>query len=200
MHNDYGLYFLDINLSHKLNGIQLASKIRELEPSSHIVFITSYAELSHLTFRYKIGAMDYITKASHEEVAQRVQECIDTAYSRHLGVSASSKSGGFAVPIGDVIRVIPLSEIMFFEAHPSAPHMLILHRDNSQLEFRSSLNKVEGTVQGFCRCHRSYLVNLDNIKSIDTSRRTAEMINGESVLVATRKVKDLMNFLKSDPG
>jgi len=194
--NDYGLYFLDINLSHELNGIQLAAKIREYEPSSHIVFITSHAELSHLTFRYKVGAMDYITKDFPEEVAMRIRECIDTAYARHLMISTSSKSGGFPVPIGDTIRVIPLNEIMFFEAHPSYPHRLILHMEKSQLEFRSALNKVAESVSDFYRCHKSYLVNLSNIVCVDASRRTAEMVNGESVLIASRKFNELAGLLK----
>jgi len=198
--SDCGLYFLDVDLAAEINGIQLAAKIREREPFARIVFITSHAELSHLTFRYKVEAMDYITKDFPEEVIRRVKDCIDTAYARYLSVNTSSRPGspsGFPLPVGDSIRMIPVNEIMFFEAHPSAEHRLILHTEKSRFEFRGSLKKVAESIPDFYGCHRSYLVNVKNIKNIDTSQRTAEMVNGETVLISTRKMKELLTLVKS---
>ena len=57
-----GIYFLDVDLHSDINGIQLAEKIREHDPRGFIVFITTHAEMSYLTFIYKVEAMDYIIK------------------------------------------------------------------------------------------------------------------------------------------
>ena len=195
--SEYGLYFLDIDFRHELNGIQLASKILEREPIAYIVFITSHAELSHLTFRYKVGALDYITKDFPEEIISRVKACIDTAYTRHLAVNVSSKTSGFPLPIGNRIRIIPFSEIMFFEAHPSLSHRLILHMSNSQIEFRGTLNRVASVVPDFWNCHKSCLVNLRNIQHVDKSRRVAVMQNGESVPIAMRKLREFSSLFQN---
>ncbi|MCL2202083.1 MAG: LytTR family DNA-binding domain-containing protein [Oscillospiraceae bacterium] len=197
--NDFGLYFLDVDLSHELNGIQLAAKIREREPIAHIVFITNHAELSYLTFRYKVEAMDYITKDFPEEVVRRVKDCIDTAYARHLSVSISPPAGSsssFPLPIGDTVRMISVDEIMFFEAHHAVEHRLILHTKNGRFEFRSSLKKIAETLPDFYSCHRSHLLNVKNIRHIDIPQRVAVMSNGEKVLIATRKMKGLLAQVK----
>jgi len=195
--NEYSLYFLDVDLASELNGIQLAAKIKELEPISYIVFITDHAEMSHLTFRYKVEAMDYITKDFPEEIASRVKDCINTAYMRYLGIHTKSKAGSFQISIGGSVRVIPCSDIMFFESHPVNTHRLILHMKKSQLEFRSALDKIAETLPDFYRCHQSYLVNPENIRHVDADRRVAEMINGESAPIATRKLKGLSTLLKA---
>ena len=60
-----GLYFLDVDLHSKINGIQLAEKIRKYDPRGFIVFVTTHAEMSYLTFMYKVEAMDYIIKDNY---------------------------------------------------------------------------------------------------------------------------------------
>ena len=57
---DISLYFFDVDLNSNINGIDLASKIREFDQRGFIVFITTHGEMSYLTFTYKVEAMDYI--------------------------------------------------------------------------------------------------------------------------------------------
>jgi len=73
--NTSGLYFLDVDLHSDINGIQLAEKIREYDPRGFIVFITTHAEMSYLTFLYKVEAMDYIIKDNYNNIQQRISEC-----------------------------------------------------------------------------------------------------------------------------
>src|SRR4051794_9929355 len=54
------IYFLDIDLNHQLDGIQLAQHIRQVDDLGRIIFITTHAELAPVTFRYKVEALDYI--------------------------------------------------------------------------------------------------------------------------------------------
>lgn len=49
-----GLYFLDIDLKSSINGIKLATKIREYDLRGFIVFITTHTEMSYLTFMYRL--------------------------------------------------------------------------------------------------------------------------------------------------
>lgn len=60
-HQGMGLYFLDIDLGQPdMNGFELAQEIRKFDPRGFIIFITTHAELSYMTFTYKVEALDYI--------------------------------------------------------------------------------------------------------------------------------------------
>ncbi|WP_279232740.1 response regulator [Clostridium senegalense] len=71
-----GVYFLDVDLNKDINGIELASKIREYDSSGVVIFITAHLEMSYLTFLYKVEAMDYIYKGDINTLEKRVEECI----------------------------------------------------------------------------------------------------------------------------
>ena len=185
-----GLYFLDVDLKHKMTGIGLASEIREVDDLGKIVFVTTHGELSYLTFIHKVEAMDYIIKGSPEEVMARVHECIRVAQKRHLNDQSNEKKV-FKVKVGSKIRAISYSEIMFFESSV-VPHKIILHMADGQLEFYQSIRELENINENFYRCHKSFVVNKEKIKNIDKSRREIEMENGEICLVSVRGMRGIL--------
>ena len=50
-----GIYFLDVELNANIDGIELASRIRNFDPRGFIIFITTHPELSYLTFKYRVS-------------------------------------------------------------------------------------------------------------------------------------------------
>jgi two-component system response regulator AgrA len=190
--SEKGLFLLDVDLQHELNGIILASKIRESDHSSKIVFITSHDELSHLTFRYHIEALDYIIKDT-ENFKERIGSCLDLAYSNYQ--NRTLETDFYELQSVKGIRKIPFEEIMFFETH-SRDHRLIIHLKNGRVEFNSTLSNVEKQIQsGFFRSHKSYFVNINNIRQVDKLERTVEMANGELALLSRNKIKELLEIL-----
>lgn len=62
-HQGMGLYFLDIDLGQPdMNGFELAQEIRKFDPRGFIIFITTHAELSYMTFTYKVEALITLLK------------------------------------------------------------------------------------------------------------------------------------------
>jgi len=186
------LYILDVDLQHEINGIVLATKIRKHDTFGKIIFVTSYAELSHLTFRYKVEAMDYILKDNKEEIIERIKECMDIAQARYK--DSALKKDHYKLKTGDGIRNIPIDEIMFFESHHMS-HKLILHTKSTRIEFYGSLNEVSGVSPDFFRCHKSFVVNTKNIRFINKTTREIEMINGAIALITPKKIKDLLEAM-----
>ena len=43
--NTLGIFFLDIDLSARINGIQLASEIRKIQPRCYIIFVTTHRDV-----------------------------------------------------------------------------------------------------------------------------------------------------------
>ena len=190
------IYFLDIDLQHQINGIDIARKIREFDPVGWIIFVTTHAELSYLTFRHRIEAMDYIIKDNRDSVVNRIRECIDIARSRFEQTTPETEY--FRVKSSMGIQKVPISDILYFETH-HVPHKLVLHTLNKRIEFRGSLKKVADISPHFFICHKAYVVNTSNIVSINRIGYVgeAEMINGLLVPVSKNRITLLNKIIKA---
>lgn len=185
-----GLYFLDIDLKTSINGIELATKIREYDPRGFIVFVTTHAEMSYLTFIYKVEAMDYIIKDNYNNIKERIHQCIADANKKY-SAKATDLQKVFSIKANDKIINIEYSKILFFETSPVI-HKVIIHALDRQIEFYAKMKVIEEKLDSrFYRCHKSYIVNKDNIKEIDLRNRCIYMINGEECLISTRLLKGL---------
>lgn len=191
VNNTSGIYFLDVDLHTDINGIQLAEKIREHDPRGFIIFVTTHAEMSYLTFLYKVEAMDYIIKDNYQNIQQRISDCIKNAHDKYSS-KVTDLQKVFSIKVNDKIINVDFDEIIFFETSPTI-HKVILHCKNRQIEFYSKMKDVEAMVDDrFCRCHNSYLINKDKMKEIDKKDRIVYMVNGEECLVSTRGIKKLL--------
>jgi len=182
--NNNGLYFLDVDLGHELNGIELGAKIRELDVFATIVFITTHEELAYLTFQYKVEAMEYIVKDNTPEyIRSKVAECMQVAYQRYLD-GKSSQGKYFTVETSDQCINIPYNDILFFETHSIVRHKVILHMESGKIEFRGFINDIAKIDPMFQLCHKSFVVNTQKIKSIDKVSRELKLTNGDAIVIA----------------
>jgi len=186
------LYFLDVDLSHELNGIALATEIRALDKYGKIVFITAHAELAPLTFRHRTEAMDYIVKATPNEMATSIHECMDIAYKHFMDTTSEVEC--FQIKTKTDLWDIPIDDIMFFESHHKS-HKLILHTKNKWVEFYGSLSDIAEYNPSFQFCHRNFVLNVRNVRSVDRVNRTVEMANGEVIPLSVRKAKELTKLI-----
>ena len=187
---EVGIYFLDIELGADMTGLTLAQEIRRYDPRGFIVFITTHSEMSYMTFIYKLEALDFILKDAPEELGKRVYECILKANQRFA--SAKNKvQANFSVKVNEKVFTVDYDEVLFFETSPNV-HKIILHCKNRQMEFLGKIKEIEKQVdKRFYRCHRSFLVNKDNIKEIDFQNRVIYMVNGDECLLSSRMMKGL---------
>lgn len=190
-----GLYFLDVDLNHDINGIALGAEIRKHDPHGHIVFITTHSELIYLTFMYKVAAMDYIIKDDFSSMKSRIISCIDTVNTR-IKTDSKSSTKKFVKKVADKIISVNYSDIMFFESSVNL-HKVVLHLDNRQIEFYGKLKDIEREHDSFIRAHNSYLVNLDNILEVDINSKTITMKNGELCYGSARRIKSVQKALYS---
>lgn len=188
--DEIGLYFLDVDLKTDMNGIDLAVEIRKYDSRGFIVFVTTHDEMSYLTFKYKVEAMDYIVKEEVDKLKYKIHQCIQEANNKISEKRVEDKI--FTIKTGTKIIKVPFNKILFFETSVYS-HRMILHSENRQVEFKAQMKEIEEQVdERFYRCHKSYLVNKDNIKEIDIKKRIAYMINGEECLVSIRHLKKLV--------
>ena len=171
-----GLYFLDIDLHTNKNGLTLAKEIREYDPRGFIVFITSHSEMSFLTFKYKVEALDFILKDEPRQLQHRICECMEHVNHKY---SKITRGYGKTITITRNGRKITLeyNSIMFFETSANE-HKIIVHTENKRIEFFGKMKDIEEEVgDDFIRCHRAYLVNRNNIKEANYTDKCIVMKN-----------------------
>lgn len=178
-----GLYFLDIELSQNTkdkNGVDLAEFIKKQDPNSQIIFVTAYDKYAPLTYRRRIGAIDYINKSqSHEQIVARLQETLRNAFD-NLFKEQKIAGKTFTYQIGRRIQKIDQAEIYFIESSVNH-HKVRLVTATGESEFKNSISKLETENNFLVRVSQSALVNLDNITTIDFSTKAISFPNDEVV-------------------
>lgn len=157
------LAFLDIELPD-MKGIELAGKLREMNPDIFIVFITAYQEYSLQAF--KLYASDYILKPIDPERVkttfrhiQRILK-IPERINRTLPLQTSKIS----INLGNERVFVKLSEIFYIE---KAGRYTFIYCVNGNFKTRQTLQELEqhlGTV--FFRSHKSYIINTEQVDRI----------------------------------
>ncbi|NLL76976.1 MAG: response regulator transcription factor [Clostridiales bacterium] len=193
-HRTPSLYFLDVNLNTAMDGFSLAQEIRKHDPRGFIVFITAYDELSHLAFKYKVEAMDYILKSSREELSSRMRECILKALELYT-LPTNTVQKAIALKIDGRIISIKLSDIYCIETSAEA-HKIRIYKRNGYTElFYSLKNIVKLLDESFFQCHKSCIINLTHVKEVNKKKCLVILENGKVCPVATRIVKALASEL-----
>ena len=183
-----GVYFLDVELKDgEWDGFRLGSEIRRRDPHGIVVYITSYGDLAWRTFQYHLEAFDYIVKGL-EPIGPLAAQCLGEIHERLLA-ERQAPTETFTLRTGEMVRHIPLSDILYFET-ASAPHHVILHTSGSRMDFLGSLNELEVQLgASFIRTHRSYLVAADKIEAVDLKHNKLWAGGRECLLSRTGKTK-----------
>lgn len=185
------IYFLDVDLNSDLNGFQLAHLIRTYDPKGYIIFLTAHAELTLLTFQYKVQALDYIVKGDINAIKVKIADCLNAVHN-NLNAAKTKNDNKLSIDVGSNVIFLDFDEILFFET-AGKEHKISVHTFKGQYEFYGTLKNIEQAVSSnFYKTHRSYLVNTKKIKSIDKSKMIVEMMNSEICYVSLRYIKGLL--------
>ena len=183
------IYFLDVDLNNKINGFKLAEKIRDIDSLGYIIFITTHSELTYLTFKYRVEAMDFILKDNVNEIDFRINECLSHIH-KHINKEKSDVKT-LTLTLDDRIIKILLKDIVFIETSTNS-HKIIIHESNRKTEIFTTLKEISKNLDDrFYRCHRAYIVNKNRIKEINKINRIVYMDNGAECLASFRLIKGL---------
>lgn len=147
------LLFLDIYMK-KLNGMETARKLRELQCSVPIVFLT--ASPDYAIESYEVQASGYLLKPfSEEKLKTLLNRILKTDMKRRVAIKSKRQ---YRYPYTD--------EIMYIESNK---HNVIIHlADGSEIVTVDKLVALEKRINEnrFLHCHQSYLVNMDYITDV----------------------------------
>ena len=167
--NPCSLLLLDIEMSG-INGMELAKKLRSAGNKLPIIFITGYSD--YIGEGYDVEALHYLLKPVEKDRLFAVLDRYAAKRERSEEVILSTAEG--------VCRTAADS-IAYIEAfgRKTAVHL----RDNAVLECSMSISGFEN-FGGFIHCHRSYIVNLEQVRSI--TKNAVILESGEEIPLSRR--------------
>lgn len=153
------LIFLDIKMD-ELTGIQL---LESLEKKPYVIFTTAYSE--YAVKGYELNVVDYLLKPfTIERFIQAVEKV-----SVQLDKTTSDSRDFFFVKNGYQIDKIFFDDILFIEGMRDYRNIQTNTRKILTLQTFTDLER-ELPKSKFCRVHKSYIVTLNKIESIERNR------------------------------
>lgn len=198
------LVFLDIQMP-RLTGIEMVEVMTE---KPEIIFITAYDQYAIKAF--ELNAIDYLMKPFPKrrflEAVRKAVEKIQSSEeaSRKPANELIEKRPDPAAPInrvvvrkGNAINLIPVDQVKYIEAQDD--YVMIYHSTGKAMKQETMKFYEENLPSGdFVRIHRSYIVNVTEIKRIEPygkDNHVAILQSGDKIPVSRAGYKQLKEDL-----
>lgn len=151
----YDLIFLDI-LMPDMSGLDIAAKLRKTDTETPVVFISSSSEFGVQS--YRVLAFDYLLKPVDTELLKACMKRL---------LSGRKAKQYITIEYSGTETKVLLSNIQCLESN--LRKVIFTLSESRETEVVGKLADFEEflIVHDFCRCHKSYLVNLEHISGIE---------------------------------
>lgn len=166
-HHKLDLIFLDINMPD-INGIQF---LEALEKAPMVVFTTAYSEYAVKSYDYH--AIDYLLKpitiSRFLKAATRALEQRKLSGANSKIASEDIANKHILIKSGQETHQVFLDDILFVEG---AQNYVFIHTRNKKIISLLRMTDMEEMLpsHSFIRIHKSYIVSLQNIETIESHR------------------------------
>ena len=175
--NTADIIFLDINMEI-MDGLTVAKKIRELLDDVPIVLVTSF--MSFALDGYKVRASRFLIK---DDLEKTFTECMDDicfeAQRKSKIVSFSCVEGNIRLKSSDIIMI------------ETKGHKCLIRLKDCTYQIYEKLEDLEERLKGlgFLRTHKSFLVNMEHIRNINSYILTLD--DGKEISVPKARYKQV---------
>ncbi|MBD0287150.1 MAG: LytTR family transcriptional regulator DNA-binding domain-containing protein [Flavisolibacter sp.] len=182
------LIFLDVQMP-KINGFEM---LELLDEKPAVIFTTAFDEYALKAF--ETHAVDYLLKPFTQERFDRaIKKWKETAGNATAtaalleSVAASPQQNNrIVVKTGSHIKIIPVQEVQYLEA---ADDYVKVHTKEGSFLKNQTMGHYEKILNAdqFVRCHRSFIINIQNITRIDPYEKdshVAVLRTGEKIPVS----------------
>ena len=183
--------FLDISMPN-ITGLELADSIIQLEPKTFIIFQTAYSEFA--LEAYKSAGMGYLVKPIESNDIKSILEKV-----RNFKSSSDEQSKKILGKRGDKLYLIDINDIYYIKADLDE---VIVRIKDADAYVRRKIGDLEILLSGknFFRVHRSYIVNVDKIKSMRSVEQSKLEISFEGIseIITSSKegAKDFREYIE----
>lgn len=173
--NSFDLAFLDIDMGGTMNGMELARRIRRQDQAMLIIFTTGLRD--YVLRGYEVQAFRYLLKPIRE------RECWQALDNACKSVENRKSDAFIIVQDAQIIRIFQ-KEIMYFEMDN---HHVNVKSTRGDFRYKARISDLEKQLSepAFCRCHRSCIVHMLHVSTIN--REQVQLDNGKVLPVSRAK-------------
>lgn len=166
----FDVAFLDINMPG-INGLDLAYELRYHQDDLFIIFQTAYSE--HALEAFDIGATGYLVKPYSLDMLSKTLERV-----RH--VKTAPDEVRFLTKNGDEYYLLRPQDIFYIKADLSE---VMIRTQRGFSYYARKISDLETLLRpyGFLRIHRSYLIDPDKIKRMETIEQSKIRFSFEGI-------------------
>lgn len=183
---DFDISFIDIEME-KMTGIDAAKKIRAKQerqgnPKSIIIFITKYSD--YMESAFDVNAYHYLLKPIDNE---KFVDVLKRAWKDAMIINERNNKYIMVKSFG-VQHKIFVKDIYYIESNNKK---VVIHTKDGIIASYGRMDELENLLgDEFYRCHRCYLVNMENISAY--SADMVKVSNGDKLILAKKKHKDFV--------
>lgn len=179
------ILFLDIGM-RGMDGIETARGLRVHGYTGFLVFITVLKEMVFQSF--EVQPFDYLVKPVREEHFEKTMERLFLSMQDRL----SPEKVNLLVQKGCESNIISFQDIICCEIIDRKVYLYLA--SGEIIDYYDRIESLEKKLDGrFFRCHRSYLINLNHLKSYRNN--TAYMADGKEIPVSRLRSKEFSKVI-----
>lgn len=191
------IVFLDIEMP-KYSGLDIVNFFREEEMNFSIIFTTAYNQYAIQAF--KTSALDYLLKPiDAEELSASIKRYVRSNKNNFKQITEVNnhlkKDSKIAIPDGNSLVMIPISNIIYLKADNSYTHVILASGEKYVTSrFLKNFEESLAAYPNFYRCHKSYIINTDYILGYNKSGGGTVILKSEhEIPVSPDKVDELLS-------
>lgn len=199
---EYDVIFLDVQMPG-MTGVDLAKQLRSRPQAPKVVFVTAYENYAVPAF--EIRAVDYLLKPIEpQRLAETIQR-LRESNPAPVAAAVEEKKPGLSFLLAEKEekqRPLALNEVIYIF---SEGYNVFVQTQTERLQVRYTLQELTEKLPAdqFFRCHRSYVVNLFQVKEISPYFNGAYILkmkdkDHSEVLVSRANVKRLKELFSMD--
>ena len=172
-HNPYSIYITDIDLkSDSVSGIDIARRLNQTFPASQVIFITAFD-------KYFVDV--YQTDHIYTVPKPRLNEVLPMALDKAMAKIHKDVSGMIQFSHNKTSFQLPESQVRYME---KALRKIIIYADQQYECYAKFQDLLSQSSSGnLIQCHKSYVVNLHYIKSVN---RTQCVLSDNTVIPVSK--------------
>lgn len=177
--NSVDVLILDINLKSNISGCDIADIVRKKNKNVYIIFLTGHLEYALLAYKYK--TFDYLSKPicyeRLEETILRLLEDVKNIYTKFIKLNTNV--------------VIKQDDINYIKK--DGMKLVFCTESQHNYEIYSSFTKIQNCLpDNFVRCHKSYIVNVNNVLEYDKHNNIVIFDHNSSCSIGAKYKNNLL--------
>ena len=177
------IYVMDIELENSISGIEIASKIRENDWDSEIIFVTCHDNMFESVHRQILEVFDFIEK--FQNMAERLEKDFNKIISKKVDkkmLNIKGKRADVSIYMKNILYILRDKE----------ERKSIIYTDTDQVNFKVnySLTELLNLLDDrFVQTHKSCLANKERMVERNYAKGYFVLNNGEKVEYLSKKYR-----------